>query len=179
SAVPFFVTGLQFSVIFARKCQHIPRLYGADLAGGALACLGIVPLLNWVGGPNTVLVSAAMAAIAGAVWATSRFARRLALALAALLLVLITANYSGRLIDIVYAKGHFRDRSWVEFARWNAISRVEVDRQGNAKAVVIDADASTYIMNVDPKLWQSEDWPESEWYDDLMSAPPALANVLR
>ena len=47
SAVPFFLTGLQFSIIFARECKHISRLYGADLAGGALACLGIVPLLNW------------------------------------------------------------------------------------------------------------------------------------
>ena len=179
SAVPFFVTGLEFSVIFARECKHITRLYGADLTGGALACLGIVPLLNWVGGPNTVLVTGAMAAIAGAVWATSTFLRRLAVGLAAMVLLLMGANYSGKLIDIVYAKGHFRNPSWVEFARWNAISRVEVDRQGDAKAVVIDADASTYIMNADPKLWQSEDWQDSDWYSDLMEAPPALANVLR
>ena len=179
SAVPFFVTGLQFSVIFARECQNIPRLYGADLGGGALACLGIVPLLNWLGGPNTVLVTAAMAAVAGAVWATSAFLRKLGLALAAGLVLLIAANYSGKLIDIIYAKGHLRDRSWVEFARWNAISRVEVDRQGDAKAIVIDADASTYIMNVDPKLWRGEDWQDSDWYSDLMEAPPALANVLR
>ena len=179
SAMPFFVTGLEFSVIFARECKHIPRLYGADLTGGALACLGIVPLLNWVGGPNTVLVTGAMAAIAGAVWATSTFARRLAVGLAAMLLLLMGANYSGKLIDIVYAKGHFRDRSWVEFARWNAISRVEVDRLGDAKVVVIDADASTFIVNADPKLWQTEDWQDSDWYSDLMEAPPALANVLR
>ena len=63
------------------------------------------------------------------------------------------ANYSGRLIDIVYAKGMFARQAWVEFARWNAISRVEVDRQGQAKAIVIDADASTYIMNADPAQW--------------------------
>src|SRR5207344_697809 len=62
----------------------------------------------------------------------------------------------------------------VEFARWNAISRVEVDRQGGAKAVVIDADASTYIMNADPSQWQG-----TEWQKNLMSAPPALANILR
>src|SRR5437016_12829711 len=55
SAMPFFITGSQFSVLFAREARHIPRLYGADLAGGALACIGIVPLLNWVGGPNTIL----------------------------------------------------------------------------------------------------------------------------
>src|SRR4051794_28471739 len=31
SAIPFFVTGLEFSVVFAREHAHIPRLYGADL----------------------------------------------------------------------------------------------------------------------------------------------------
>ena len=28
---------------------------------------------------------------------------------------------------------------------WNTLSRVEVDRQGRGKTIVIDADASTYI----------------------------------
>jgi len=174
SAVPFFVTGLEFSILFARESPHIARLYGADLMGGALACLGVVPLLNWLGGPNTVLFAAAMAACAGAAWATNVSLRKITLGVAATLLLVIAANRSGRLMDVVYAKGMFRDKSWVEFARWNAISRVEVDRQGEAKVVVIDADASTYIMNADPKQWEGTDWQQ-----DLMSAPPALVNVLR
>src|SRR5580692_4774853 len=174
SAVPFFVTGLEFSILFARESQNISRLYGADLLGGALACLGVVPLLNFLGGPNTVLFAAVTASVAGAAWAANVRIRKFTLGLAAALLLLIAANRSGRLIDVVYAKGMFRDKAWVEFARWNAISRVEVDRQGQAKAVVIDADASTYIMNADPKQWQG-----TEWQRDLMSVPPALANVLR
>lgn len=174
SVIPFFLTGLEFSVIFAREAANIPRLYGADLLGGALACLGVVPLLNWLGGPNTIMVAAFMAALAGVVWAPSSTVRKAASGLAAVLLAVIAANHSGKLIDVVYAKGKFRDPSWVEFARWNAISRVEVDRQGEAKAVVIDADASTYIMNADLKQWH-----DTEWEKDLMSAPPALANVLR
>ena len=174
SAIPFFVTGLEFSILFARESKHISRLYGADLLGGALACLGIVPLLNWLGGPNTILFAGVMASIAGAAWATNANVRKLTLGLAAALLLVIAANRSGKLIDVVYAKGIFRDKAWVEFARWNAISRVEVDRQGEGKVVVIDADASTYIMNADPKQWEG-----SEWQADLMSAPPALANILR
>jgi spermidine synthase len=174
SAVPFFVTGLEFSILFARESRHISRLYGADLLGGALACLGVVPLLNFLGGPNTILFAGAMAAIGGAVWTADQRLRKITLGLAEVLLIVIAANYSGRLIDVVYAKGIFRDKAWVEFARWNAISRVEVDRVGPAKAVVIDADASTYIMNADPKLWQG-----TVWQHNLMSAPAALANVLR
>src|SRR2546425_6455371 len=168
SAMPFFITGLQFSILFAREARHIPRLYGADLAGGALACIGIVPLLNWVGGPNTILFAAVIASIAGAVWAVSVLARRAISVLGVATLLLIAANHSGKLIDIIYAKGVLRDPSWVEFARWNAISRVEVDRQGDTKAIVIDADASTYIMNADLRQWRG-----TEREKNLMCAPPA------
>src|ERR1035438_1942583 len=82
SAIPFFVTGLEFSIVFARESAHIPRLYGADLTGGALACLGIVPLLNFLGGPNTILFAGAMAAAAGAIWAMTTGMRWLCGALA-------------------------------------------------------------------------------------------------
>jgi len=174
AAVPFFLTGLLFSVVFARETHRIPRLYGADLCGGAMACLAVVPLLNWLGGPNAILVAGIVLAVAAMIWAEGGEERRngglLVLALAAL----TAANFSGRLMDVVYAKGMFRDPAWVEFARWNAISRVEVDRQGTAKTVVIDADASTYIMNADLAHWQG-----TEWEHNLMAAPPALANVLR
>jgi spermidine synthase len=174
AAVPFFVTGLLFAVVFARETRRIPRLYGADLCGGALACLAIVPLLNWFGGPNVVLFAGTTMAAAGAIWTDQRSVRRNAVLLMLALLAVIGGNYSGRLIDVVYAKGMFRDPAQVEFARWNALSRVEVDRKGWAKVVVIDADANTYIMNADVSRWH-----DTEWEADLMSAPPALANVLR
>jgi hypothetical protein len=67
AAIPFFLTGLLFAVVFARETSRIPRLYGADLCGGALACLAIVPLLNWVGGPNVVLVAGVAMAVAGTI----------------------------------------------------------------------------------------------------------------
>jgi len=180
SAVPFFFTGLIFSIVFAREARQVTRLYGADLLGGALACLAVVPLLNWIGGPNAVLFAAFTSGVAALVWKRkhSKWGRflpafNLQSLVPALCLLLIVFNHSGRLFDIIYAKGLFRDRSWVEFSKWNAISRVEVDNQGGAKAVVIDADASTYIMNTDPHSWGPE------WRENLMAAPPALANVLR
>lgn len=174
AAVPFLLTGLLFSTVFARETGRIPRLYGADLCGGALACLAVVPLLNWLGGPNSILFAGIALASASAIWADVGKLRRNAAFLGLVLAGLIAANYSGRLIDVVYAKGMFRDPAWVEFARWNALSRVEVDRQGGAKTIVIDADASTYIMNADVSQWH-----QTAWENALMSAPPALANVLR
>jgi spermidine synthase len=171
--VPFFITGLEFSIVFARESQQVPPLYAADLAGGAVACLAVVPLLNWLGGPNTVLFTGACMALAGTIWAVDIRARRSAAARALFVLLLIAVNHSGKLFDIVYAKGKFRNPAWVEFARWNAISRVEVDTYGKSKAIVIDADASTEMMNVDSKHWHGR------WESSLMSRPAALANVLR
>ena len=180
SAVPFSFTGLIFSVVFAREARQVTRLYGADLLGGALACLAVVPLLNWLGGPNALLFAAFTSGMAAIVWKRKHlkwgwFRPRFSLQslVPAMCFVLIAFNHSGRWFDVIYAKGMFRDRSWVEFAKWNAISRVEVDKQGDAKAIVIDADASTCVMNTDPHSWGLE------WEKGLMSEPPALANVLR
>src|SRR5271166_229993 len=170
SAVPFFATGLLFSIVFARHPARITQLYGADLLGGSLACLALVPLLNIIGGPNTILFAAVAVALAGVAWASSR-ARWAPGVLAVLLLLLIAVNFRGKLIDIVYAKGV--KRVVPLFAKWNALSRVEVDDQGWAKVIVIDADASTYLMNADPHHW------DARYQRDLMSAAPALANVLR
>jgi spermidine synthase len=198
SALPFFVIGLFFSVLFARAHQRITQLYAADLAGGALACVGVVPLLNFVGGPSTIIAAAAASALAAVIWTrgcptltdfgrvgsgnqkskienrkSPGFARVGIPIWAVVLALLAVANYSGKLVDIVYAKGMRRNEPWVAYARWNALSRVEVDDQGVNKVIVIDADASTYLMNTDAKDMTPK------WRHDLMSAPSSLANVLR
>ncbi|HTK95182.1 MAG TPA: hypothetical protein VL382_06050 [Terriglobales bacterium] len=174
AAVPFFFTGLLFSVVFAREAAKIGVLYGADLIGGSAACLAVVPLLNEVGGPNTVVAAAAAMAVGAVIWSDPRGRlKRSAEIMLLLVLALLALNYRGGLIDIVYAKGMRRDQPWLEWARWNALSRVEVDKQGDSKVVVIDADAQTAIMNTDPYSW------DPVYRHDLMAAAPAVANVLR
>jgi hypothetical protein len=174
AAVPFFLTGLLFAVVFAREPHRIPRLYGADLGGGALACLAVVPLLNWFGAPNAILIAAATLGIAAIVWSEVNSERRIAGILALAMVALIAVNHSGRLIDVVYAKGMYRNPAWVEYARWNAISRVEVDRQGHSqihchrrRRVHLHHECGLVAL------------AGTEWEKRLMSAPPALANVLR
>jgi len=170
SAVPFFITGLLFSIVFARNPERVTQLYGADLLGGSLACLALVPLLNFIGAPNAILFAGVAVAVAGLAWAPSR--RRYVPALVAvIMLALIAANSHNKLIDIIYAKGMKRNPPL--FARWNALSRVEVDQQGLGRAIVIDADAQTSLMNTDPHHWRDD------YRRKLMAEPPALANVLR
>ncbi|MGE0407576.1 MAG: hypothetical protein AB7O65_14880, partial [Candidatus Korobacteraceae bacterium] len=112
SALPFFFTGVLLSVVFARRASGIASLYAWDLAGAALACLAIVPLLNLIGGPSTILMAAAAMASAAALWAECSAVRKGSIALALALAALAVANYSGRFVDIVYAKGMRRDAPW-------------------------------------------------------------------
>jgi len=190
AAVPFFLTGLLFSVLFARSSDHISQLYGADLAGGATACLAVVPLLNFIGAPNALLLASASMAVAAGLWADQIKLRRAAYAFTAVFVLLMAANYSGKIIDVIYAKGVYRDPKWIEYSRWNAISRIEVDTHLGGRYVVIDADATTAIMNVDPARWEQNasatpmytGLPETSgfnWKKSLMSAAPSVANVLR
>jgi hypothetical protein len=175
AAAPFFLTGLLLSAVFARHPGQVSRLYGADLCGGALACLATVPLLNYIGGPNTILFSALIMAIATAVWVGDKRWRVVDVALVIGFGALIIFNSFHPVLDIIYAKGKYRDPSWVEYARWNAISRIEVDRHyDGSKWIVIDADASTAIMNADPQHWN-----ETAWAATLLNSAPGLSNILR
>src|SRR5215475_11057612 len=192
TAIPFFFTGLLFSVLFARSNEEVPLFYGADLTGGAVACLAVVPLLNSAGAPNALLFASLSMSAAGAVWAENKRTRILAVIQAAIFAVLMVGNLNGRWTDVIYAKGVFRNPQWVEFSKWNAISRIEVDRQKGARYIVIDADATSAIMNVDPALWDREQGSNPtpvqtglpaesafNWKKSLMAAAPAVANVLR
>src|SRR5215831_17998896 len=136
TAIPFFITGLLLSVLFARSTRAISVLYGADLAGGASACLAVVPLLNLIGAPNALLFSSLAMGLAAALWASTRRLRAIGLGVALVFALLIAANHSGRLVDVRYAKGVLHDPKWVEFAKWNAISRIEVNNQQGSRYVV-------------------------------------------
>ena len=70
----------------------------------------LAPLLNWIGGPNAILFSALTMTVAAMIWRGIPFrGSLLPAAVAGILVVLILANHSGRLIDVIYAKGVLRD----------------------------------------------------------------------
>src|SRR5207302_2095857 len=78
AAIPFFFTGLLFSTVFAREPQRIGNFYGADLLGGAAACLAVVPLLNLIGGANAILFAALAMAAASVLWSGAGRQRQIA-----------------------------------------------------------------------------------------------------
>ncbi len=175
AGIPFFFTGLLLSLVFARESKHVPFLYSADLIGGSLACLAVVPFLNKLGGPNAVLCAALATALAAVIWADTKVHLTVSMAMVVLLMSLLAANHSQTFIDVVFEKGTKDRYLFGEFAKWNAISRVEVrggwdDRE---KWADIDADASTLIPSADPGD------PKSISYVEKWAPSSTMLDVLR
>ena len=171
AGIPFFLTGLLFSLVFARESRHVPFLYSADLIGGSLACLAVVPFLNKLGAPNAVLCAALATALAAVIWADTKVHLTVSMAMVVLLMSTLAANHLQTFIDVVYEKGTKDRYLFGEFAKWNAISRVEV-RGGwdeHDKWADIDADASTLIASADPKsISYVEKWAPSSTMLDVL-----------
>jgi hypothetical protein len=176
TSLPFFVAGIIVSSAIAETVARVERVYFFDLLGAALGCLLLVPLLNQLGGANTVLSAAVLFATAAAVWhnmagaATSRAA---SVALALGLVCLVAVNFKTKLLDVRYAKGQKLEREVL--VRWNSFSRIAVgpERQSGIPLIFIDADASTGIANFDFKNLSERD------HRDLLFQGPGLPYGVR
>ncbi|MEO8662610.1 MAG: hypothetical protein ABI693_29390, partial [Bryobacteraceae bacterium] len=153
AALPFFLAGAVVSLAISETMQRVDRVYFFDLMGAAGGCLLLIPILNLVGGPNTVLCVAGLFAAAAAIWfnqAHSTLGRAGAVTLALLLVGLVVFNVHGEFFDVKYAKGQELGKE--VFVQWNSFSRIGLapEKDGSGMmSIVIDADASTGIANFD------------------------------
>lgn len=147
SALPFLFSGTTISLVVSETIERVDRVYFFDLLGAAAGCLALVPFLNSLGGPNTVLAAAVLFAVSAAIWfncALSTKGRAAAVVLALVLVGLVAVNGKAHLIDIRYAKGQSIPQE--NFSRWNSFSRIGLTR---SQSIIIDADASTGIASFD------------------------------
>jgi len=151
SALPFFFSGAVISIAVAEAIQRVDRVYFFDLLGAASGCLLLVPFLNYLGGPNTVIAASVLLAVSAAVWynlAGSLRGRAGAVTLALAFVALMAFNGKSHVIDVRYAKGHHIAQE--TFVRWNPISRIALlNPNSSDPEIVIDADASTGIPKFD------------------------------
>lgn len=176
AAVPFFLSGTVLSMVISETVERVNKTYFFDLLGAAAGCMVLVPLLNWLGGPETILVAAVLFAVSGAIWfhlGGSHRGRAAAVALGLLLVALITFNSKAPLIDVQYAKG--QKLQGEEFVQWNSFSRIAVKPEPGSglKSIVIDADAATGIARFNFEHLAPEEKA------DLAFHGPGLPYVLR
>jgi spermidine synthase len=134
--VPFFLSGLIFTLLFSSCAGSIQTLYFWDLTGAAVGCVLMVPLLEPIGPGGILFVAAAMALVASGLFAPGRW-WRLTAAGAAVVLVSVPFLRSPDYLDFVehLAKRGVRDArqaGTIEFSRWDPISKIDVIDQTNA-----------------------------------------------
>ena len=86
----FVAIGIMIATLFGRRSDRIGRLYFADLAGAALACLVVVSLVATIGPPSVVCLAGVLLAVVGLrqAWGASKAA----LGIGAVILVVLAAG---------------------------------------------------------------------------------------
>jgi hypothetical protein len=131
-----------------RLARDISRLYLFDLAGAALGCLLLIPVMNGIGAINTLLLVSVIGAAGAALFSTATAGGKahlvVSVLLAAILGGLLNYNYNTRALDIHSSKGLQETR--ILFAKWNSFSRITVEGSlAGTIDIKIDADAATQI----------------------------------
>ena len=145
-SLPFFFSGVVVSLALTRSPFPIGTVYGVDLVGAALGCLGALVLLDRVSGPSAVLWTAAIAAAGGLLFAGAELdslspGRRIGGgllrhrwavfgAVAGLALANSITNRHG--IRPVIVKEKIEHPEQIAYEKWNSFSRVTVDHSGKA-----------------------------------------------
>ena len=121
--------------------------------GAAGGCLVLLPLLDLLGGPSTVVVVRRSSSPSPrAVWfsmAGSVKGRVGSVTLALMLVAFLTYNFRHPVIEPTHAKNQTLANE--TFIKWNSFSRIAIVHNDKEKRdnIVIDADAATSIFNYD------------------------------
>jgi len=131
--VPFFLSGLVFTLLFSANARAIQSLYCWDLAGAAAGCAVMVPLLGPIGPGGILFAVGACGLLAGGLLARDR-RWLIAAAVTAAALVAIPAARSPRYFEFVehLAKRGVKEarlEGRIEFSRWDPISKIDVIEQ--------------------------------------------------
>jgi len=128
--LPFFFSGLVFTVIFSSGARSIQALYFWDLVGAGAGCLVIIPLLAPIGPGGILFVAAALGLLSAALLTTNR-AMRAAAALSAIVAMAVPPLRGPAAFEFVehLAKRGVREARLagaIEFSRWDPISKIDV-----------------------------------------------------
>ncbi len=128
--IPFVLSGIVVTVALTRTRAPIGWLYGADLVGAAMGCVGIILLLDMTDITSTALATGGAAAVGA--WCFARFAGSRGWSSAVIAIVLFAAASANATaahpLGVIYPKSRslwFEERS-VDYSAWNAHSHVVV-----------------------------------------------------
>lgn len=160
--IPFIVSGVIVCLALTGYAARVSRLYAADLAGAALGCVLLIPVLGYSDGPTAVLWTAAFASLGAIAFTRGSSGQLRALSVAvAMFLFLASAGHTVLvwkhfpIFRILYIKGSFEARPLYE--KWNSYSRVRVNGdpqasvapQGWGLSTTVPADLRVHQLQMD------------------------------
>ena len=147
-ALPFFFSGIVVSLALTRSPYPVGVVYGIDLLGAALGCLGALTLLNLVSGPSAVLWIAVLIAAGGLSFAgaglgdvphdrpvAGRLFRYRGIVLAGLA-ILAAANSVLEGVRPTVVKDQIEHPATTAYEKWNSFSRITVGQLGMMSPVL-------------------------------------------
>jgi SAM-dependent methyltransferase len=140
-AIPFFFSGVIVSLALTRSPYPIGIVYGVDLVGAAVGCIGVLLVLDLANGPTAILWIAALGAAAASLFAAAgsttalfnaptgapELRYRLPLFLGILLLAILNP-LTDRGIYPSYVKDGIETPKTFAFQGWNSFSRVTLSQ---------------------------------------------------
>ena len=146
-AVPFFFSGATISLALTRSPYPVGIVYGVDLMGAALGCLGVLALLNLTDAPSAVLMVAGIAALAALCFRHSQIGGRpksksyfnnLAKNAQWVFAALLIFGYANTVIPMEYRLKPMISKDVLQpptvlpdYEKWNSYSRIQVMRPVN------------------------------------------------
>jgi hypothetical protein len=144
--IPLFFSGIVVSLALTRSPFPVGRVYGVDLVGASVGCLGVLLILNSTDGPSAMLWIAAVAAAGALFFARSGigtvpsttsslhvvFGRRKTI-FALLVVCALVNGWTDYGLQPLVAKGRFEGGTSHIFREWNTFSRIAVYPTTNSK----------------------------------------------
>ncbi len=139
-AVPYFFSGVVVSLALTRSPFPAGQVYGVDLVGAALGCMGVIFILNIMDGPTAVIASAAVCGVSSVAFMSSANSgdrqrlktapwwRRPAPITTALAVFALLNSLAPVGVRPILVKDHFERSGFKVYEKWNSYSRITVER---------------------------------------------------
>ena len=139
-SVPYFFSGVVVSLALTRSPFPPGQVYGMDLMGAALGCMGVILILNVMDGPTAVIASAVVCGLSALAFTSSASAedrrrlksnpwwRRPAPITIALAVFGILNSLAPVGIRPILVKDHFERSGFKMYEKWNSYSRITAER---------------------------------------------------
>ncbi len=138
-AVPYFFSGVVVSLALTRSPFPAGQVYGVDLIGAALGCVGVIFILNAMDGPTAVIVSAVVCGLSAFAFMSSAngedrlrlqsapWWRRPAPITAVLAVFAILNSLAPVGVRPIMVKDQLERFGFKRYEKWNSYSRITVD----------------------------------------------------